>query len=61
MRLGAILRKWRAVQEISTRTLAAEIGISAATLSRIERDEDMDGKTLAKILNWLTGETEASE
>lgn len=41
------------MSEVTTRDLAERIGISAATLSRVERGEAMDGATLAKILNWL--------
>lgn len=61
MRIGIVLRKWRAVNEISIRSLAAEIRISAATLSRIERGESMDGMTLAKILNWLMTDAQVDE
>ena len=35
------------------RAAAAEIGISPATLSRIERGHVPDVKTLAKICDWL--------
>jgi DNA-binding XRE family transcriptional regulator len=53
MNLSPVLRKWRAMTERGVRSVAQEIGISPATLSRIERGEDCDGKTLAKILTWL--------
>lgn len=53
VRVGEVLRKWRLMSEVTTRDLAERIGISAATLSRVERGEAMDGATLAKILNWL--------
>jgi transcriptional regulator with XRE-family HTH domain len=33
--------------------VAADIGISHGTLSRIERGEAVDGVTLIKILFWL--------
>lgn len=61
MRLGIILRKYRAMAEKSTRDMAAELGISAATYSRIERGEGMDGTTLARILKWLLEEVKAVE
>ncbi len=41
------------MSELGIREAAAELGISPATLSRIERGESMDGATLAKILHWL--------
>jgi len=37
----------------SLREVARNMGMSAATLSRVERGEVMDGKTLASILRWL--------
>lgn len=55
MRLSYVLRRWRAMSERNLRSVAAEIGTSAATLSRLERGEDCDGKTLAKVLTWLLG------
>lgn len=55
MRLGEILWLWRRVSNITLRNLADEIGTSAATLSRIEHGEEMDGTTLAKILTWMMG------
>ena len=30
------------------------MGLTAATYSRLERGEMMDGKTLAIVLRWLT-------
>ncbi len=53
MKLGEVIRKWRVFTERSVRDVAAEIGISAATLSRIERGQEMDGASLALVLNWL--------
>lgn len=40
-------------QETSTRALAKQIGISAATVNRIEHGRAMDAATLVKLLNWL--------
>ena len=56
MRLSEVLRKWRALREITLRELAAEFGISAPTLSRIEHGRQCDAETLVKILVWLTAE-----
>ena len=53
MRLGTVLRLWRRMADKGVREVAAEIGISHGTLSRIERGEPMDGVTLAKLLLWL--------
>ena len=53
MKLGDILRRWRRSADLSTREAAAEIGLSVATLNRIERGMAFDGKTLAVILRWL--------
>lgn len=53
MRLGDVLRKWRRGSDIGVREAAAQIGISAPTLSRVERGENMDGEILARILAWL--------
>ncbi len=52
-RLGDLLRKWRIHEERGIRDIAEEIGISAATLSRVENGEMMDGLTLKRILCWL--------
>lgn len=53
MRLGLVLYKWRHMSEISIRDASKMIGVSPATLSRIERGEEMDGQSLSKILIWL--------
>lgn len=56
MQLGDVLRKWRRQGDFSVREAAERIGISFATLSRIEHGDKMDGSTLAKILTWLLSE-----
>jgi transcriptional regulator with XRE-family HTH domain len=53
MRLGKIIKGWRDSQKLGIRAVAQDIGISHGTLSRIERDEEVDGKTLIKLLTWL--------
>lgn len=55
MRLARLLKSWRAVADLSIRDAAKEIGVSTPTLSRIERGEEMNGQTLAKILTWMMG------
>jgi len=56
MKLGEVLRKWRVMADLGIREVAADMGISAATLSRIERGESMDGRTLGRIWSWLVRE-----
>lgn len=58
MRLGQILKRWRVMSELNLRTAAKMMGTSTATLSRIERGENPDGKTLAKILRWILSDWE---
>lgn len=53
MKLGEVLRRWRLMAERGLRDVGAEIGVSAATLMRIEQGHVPDGKTLAKLLAWL--------
>lgn len=51
--LGAVLSAYRAERRIGTREMAKMISTSAATLNRIERGENCDVQTLAKIMLWL--------
>lgn len=53
MKLGAVIRRWRLMEEKDLREVGKEIGISAATLLRIEQGHDPAGETLAKVLGWL--------
>ncbi|HLL74794.1 MAG TPA: helix-turn-helix transcriptional regulator [Pyrinomonadaceae bacterium] len=55
MRLGDVLRKWRRASDRDLRAVAAEIGISHGTLSRIERGQKVDSDTMLKLLVWLIG------
>lgn len=55
MKVGEVLKQWRLASKINVRDAAKIMGISAATLSRIERGENCDGHTLAKILTWFFG------
>ncbi len=52
--LGRLLRLHRTVSDQTVRQFAPQIGISVATLSRIERGHAMDAATLMKVLIWLT-------
>jgi transcriptional regulator with XRE-family HTH domain len=53
MRLGMVLKSWRKQHKLGVREAADLIGISAATLNRIERTEECSGRILAKLLRWL--------
>lgn len=53
MKLGTVIRKYRINSELSLREVGKEIGISAATLMRLEQGRDPDGQTVAKVLAWL--------
>lgn len=61
MILGEVLRKWRRMSDLTVRQAAAEVGLSVATFSRIERGESMDARTLATIFTWLTREVEEKQ
>lgn len=52
-RLGSVLRCYRVMKEMGFRELAEEVGVSAATLCRIESGKAMDADTLLKLLNWM--------
>lgn len=53
MKLGEIISRWRKMCDVTIREAAKDIGISPATLSRIENGKPSDGKSLALILTWL--------
>jgi hypothetical protein len=53
MRLGAVISDWRWANRMGVREAAKLIGVSIATLSRVECGKNCDGDTLAKIVLWL--------
>lgn len=55
-RLGRLLVLYRATTNVGVRELGREVGISAATLSRVERGHAMDAATLLKLWAWLASE-----
>lgn len=55
-RLARLLRLSRNVDDEGVRTIAKQIGVSAATLSRIERGHAMDLATWLKVQAWLLKE-----
>ena len=54
---GDLLRAYRFHRSLTVRDLAPEIGISIATLSRLERGHQPDGDTMLKLLAWMFGRT----
>ena len=52
-RFGRVLVVYRTMRQIGVREMAKEIGISAATISRIERGHAMDATTLIRVWQWL--------
>lgn len=56
--LGAMLVLYRAAQSWTVRDLAPQVGISFATLSRIERGHAMDADTMLKVWRWLIAKAE---
>lgn len=53
MRLGSVLSDWRWANRIGIREAAKQLGVSHATLSRLENGNSCDAETLAKIVLWL--------
>ena len=51
--LAQVLKHYRWACKIGVRELGNDIGVPAATISRIENGEMPDGNTLRKILLWL--------
>lgn len=58
MRLGHVLADYRYAQRIGVRELAKEIGVSSATLNRVENEGQCDGGTLIKIMAWLFADSD---
>ena len=57
MRLGKMIRIYRAAEGVEQRDLAVEIGMSASTLCRLESGHGgLDAGNLVKLLAWLTAE-----
>jgi transcriptional regulator with XRE-family HTH domain len=51
--LGHVLKRWRLIDDLGMREAAAKIGISAATLCRLEIGHVPDFRTMMTILNWF--------
>jgi transcriptional regulator with XRE-family HTH domain len=61
MRLGTLLADWRFANRIGVREAARRIGLSPATLSRIENGKNADGTSMTKIMLWLFTEEDQTE
>lgn len=53
MRIGKVLADYRYANRMGVRALAAEIGISAATMNRIELGNSCDSRSFSKVMLWL--------
>lgn len=53
--IGSVIRAWRVHCRVGIRDGAKAIGISHATLSRVENGKPTDGKTLLRLMAWLHG------
>lgn len=51
--LGRMLALYRTANGWTVREMAAMVGTSAATLSRLERNYAMDADTLMRLMAWL--------
>lgn len=50
--LGMMFRIYRIIDEITLRELASDVGISAASLMRMEHGYGMNAETLMHLLAW---------
>jgi transcriptional regulator with XRE-family HTH domain len=55
MKIGEVIKSWRQKRDLGVREAAQTIGVSHGTISRIERGEQIDARTMMKLLNWLFG------
>lgn len=56
MRLGKMLRTIRLFEGRDAKDVAAEIGVSASTLYRIEHGQSCDMRSLGKFIAWMIAE-----
>jgi len=52
MRIGALIKAWREANRYGTREAAKIIGVSAATLNRVENERETSGTNMARIMIW---------
>ena len=53
MMIGEVIKSWRQKRDLGVREAGQRIGISHGTVSRIERGEQIDARTLLKLMAWL--------
>jgi len=53
VRLGEVIKGWRDNQRIGVREAATILGLSPATLSRIENGKPCSQEVLIILLDWL--------
>ncbi len=53
MKLGQILASWRWANKLTLRAAGEQIGVSPATLQRLEKGEVVQGDSLVKVLQFL--------
>lgn len=58
MKLGDMLRAYRTVHRYGSRELAKVIGISHATLTRVETGHACDSRSVFMIVQWMLKPTE---
>lgn len=51
--IGALIGLYRRVNNLTTKQLAEQIGISPSTLNRVEAGKDCDLDTMLKMIQWL--------
>ncbi len=51
--LSICLKLYRSSRDLGIREVSKEIGISSATLSRIENGREATADSFIKVLNWL--------
>jgi len=55
MRIGALIKAWREANRYGTREASRIIGVSAATLNRVENGRATSGASMARIMIWAFG------
>lgn len=53
--IGEMLKSYRKLHDLGMRDVAKRIGVSVATVSRIEAGHPVDGRTMLKILGSMFG------
>jgi len=58
MKLGKLIKAYHYHHELTSEQVAAEIGISQPTLSRIENGEPVKSPTMSKLFIWMLEQEE---